>query len=86
MERDLVRGDLFDAEAGTFDGEPSPPEVVSAARERSGTEPEFFAAVLVRKYGTVKHRFVECVRGNRKGGESGAVRPGATFPGLVGIK
>ncbi len=57
-----MRGDLFDAAAGTFDSEPSPLDAASAVREQFGVEPEFFAAVLIRKYGTIERGFVEYVR------------------------
>ena len=53
-QRDLMRGDLFERETGTFDGEPVPPEDAAAARERSGVEPGRFAAVFVGKDGTGK--------------------------------
>jgi hypothetical protein len=55
-ERDLLRGDLFEREAGTFDGGPVSAEHAAWAWERYGVEPGRFAAVLVGKDGTVKHR------------------------------
>ncbi len=55
-ERDLLRGDLFERETGTFDGGPVAPEHAAWAWDRYGVEPGRFAAVLVGKDGTVKHR------------------------------
>jgi hypothetical protein len=55
-ERDLLRGDLFERETGTFDGGPVAPEHAAWAWDRCGVEPGRFAAVLVGKDGTVKHR------------------------------
>ena len=43
-------------ETGTFDGGPVSVEHAAWAWERYGVEPGRFAAVLVGKYGTVKHR------------------------------
>ena len=60
-ERDLLRGGLFEGETGTFDGVPVPPEDAATARERFGAEPGRFAAVLVGKDGTAKHRSDEPV-------------------------
>ena len=60
-ERDLLRGDLFEGETGTFDGEPVHPEDAAGARERYGIESGCFAAVLVGKDGAVKHRSGELV-------------------------
>ncbi len=55
-ERDLLRGDLFEGETGTFDGGPVSAGQAAWAWERYGVEPGRFAAVLVGKDGTVKHR------------------------------
>ena len=55
-ERDLLRGDLFERETGTFDGGPVAPKHAAWAWERYGVEPGRFAAVLVGKDATVKHR------------------------------
>ncbi len=60
-ERDRLRGDLFEEETGAFDGEPATSEGASAAWERCGVEPGRFAAVLVGKDGTIKHRSGEPV-------------------------
>ena len=60
-ERDLLRGDLFERETGTFDGGPVSPQHAAWAWERYGVEPGRFAAVLVGKDGTVKHRSDEPV-------------------------
>jgi hypothetical protein len=60
-ERDLLRGDLFEGEAGTFDGGPVAPEHAAWAWDRYGVEPGRFAAVLVGKDGTVKHHSGEPV-------------------------
>jgi hypothetical protein len=55
-ERDLLRGDLFERDMGTFDGGPVAPEHAAWAWDRYGVEPGRFAAMLVGKDGTVKHR------------------------------
>ena len=60
-ERDLLRGDLFEGETGTFDGGPVSAEHAAWAWKRYGVEPGRFAAVLVGKDGTVKHRSDEPV-------------------------
>src|SRR3712207_2593458 len=59
-ERDLLRGDLFERGTGTFDGGRWP-EHAAWAWERYGVGPGRFAAVLVGKDGTVKHRSGEPV-------------------------
>ncbi len=56
-ERDRLRGDLFERDTGNFDGGPVSAEHAAWAWERYGVEPGRFAAVLVGKDGTVKHRF-----------------------------
>ena len=54
MERDPLRGDLFERETGTFDGGPVAPEHAAWAWDRYGVKPGRFAAVLVGKDGAVK--------------------------------
>jgi uncharacterized protein DUF4174 len=61
VERDPLRGDLFEREMGTFDGGPVAAEHAAWAWDRYGVEPGRFAAVLVGKDGTVKHRSGEPV-------------------------
>ncbi|MDP9455643.1 MAG: DUF4174 domain-containing protein [Actinomycetota bacterium] len=60
-ERDLLRGDLFEDGTGGFGGEAVPAGDAAAVRERFGAEPGSFAALLIGKDGTVKHRFGEPV-------------------------
>lgn len=55
-ERDLLRGDLFEDGMGSFDGELVSSEEAAAARDRLGIEAGSFAALLIGKDGTVKHR------------------------------
>lgn len=44
VKRDLLRGDLFERETGTFDGGPVAPEHAAWAWDRYGVEPGRFAA------------------------------------------
>ena len=60
-ERELLRGDIFEDGTGNFGGAPVSSGEASAARERFGVEPGIFAALLVGKDGTVKHRSAEPV-------------------------
>ena len=60
-ERDLLRGDLFEDGAGRFGGTTVSARAATEARERFGVEPGAFAALLVGKDGTVKHRSAEPV-------------------------
>lgn len=60
-ERDLLRGDLFEDGTGSFGGTTISTRAATEARERFGVEPGTFAALLVGKDGTVKHRSAEPV-------------------------
>lgn len=61
MERDLLRGDLFEDGTGSLGGSPVSSGEATAARERFGVESGTFAALLVGKDGTVKNRSSEPV-------------------------
>ena len=55
-ERELLPGDVLEDGTGSFGGAPVSSGEASAAREQFGVEPGTFAALLVGKDGTVKHR------------------------------
>ena len=60
-ERDLLRADLPEDGMGSFDGVQVPVGEAADTRERFGVRSGRFAALLVGKDGTVKHRFDEPV-------------------------
>ena len=60
-ERDLLRADLFEDGAGSFEGSAVPAGEVASTRGRFGLEAGRFTVLLVGKDGTLKYRFDEPV-------------------------